>query len=141
MGLRVNWRNIAGPILVASIIGISATSVRAATLFPLQTGADLQAVCATPKDVANISDEDKERLQICGAYIQGFLGHYSLVRQQIEKPAFCLGTKGVSAEAVRQRFLELLGQRPQFRDLPISVDLASSIAWAFPCQKKAQKQG
>ena len=60
MGLRVNWRNIAGPILVASIIGISATSVRAATLFPLQTGADLQAVCATPKDVANISDEDKE---------------------------------------------------------------------------------
>lgn len=110
----------------------------AATSFSLQTGADLANVCATPADVNSITAEERQRLAICGAYIQGFLGHYAVARQSMKEPTFCLPAEGVSAEKVRQLFLALLEQRPQIRDLPANLDLATSLTWGFSCQKQSR---
>lgn len=131
--------NIAIGFLTICVAGLCISDADAITRFPLQTGADLQLVCENPVNAASISPAEAERLQICGAYIHGFLGYYSLVREKTKEPAFCLTAEGVSAEKVRVTFLELLGKRPQFRDLPVSVDLASSMAWAFPCGDKEKK--
>jgi len=132
-------RKLALAMLTACVAGATASQANATTRFPLQTGADLQFVCENPANGSSLSESEVERLQICGAYIRGFLGYYSLVREKFKEPAFCLTAEGVSAEKVRVTFLELLGQRPQFRDLPISVDLASSLAWAFPCKENKKK--
>ena len=125
-------------LLMTCVVG-GAAQGDTTTRFPLQTGADLQLVCENPANLQAISASEIERLQICGAYIRGFLGYHSLVREKIKEPTFCLTSQGVSVEKVRVIFLELLNQRPQFRDLPVSVDLASSIAGAFPCKEKAKK--
>jgi len=108
----------------------------AAETYSLQTGADLARVCSTPPDAQSLSDEDRQRLAICGSYIQGFLGHYAIARRNMDEPGFCLPAEGVSAENVRQLFLALLEQRPQIRDLPANLDLATSLAWGYSCQKK-----
>jgi hypothetical protein len=108
----------------------------AAETYSLQTGADLARVCATPSDTKSLSDDDRQRLAICGSYIQGFLGHYAIARRSMNEPGFCLPAEGISAENVRQLFLALLEQRPQIRDLPANLDLATSLAWGYSCQKK-----
>ena len=133
--------NIAIALLTVCVAGLRVSEAEAITRFPLETGADLQLVCDNPANAAAISPAEAERLQICGAYIRGFLGYYSLVREKTKEPAFCLTAEGVSAEKVRVTFLELLGKRPQFRDLPVSVDLASSMAWAFPCKNNKKTPG
>jgi len=122
-----------------TIMGILATAcvlaepADAAQRFSLQTGADLAAVCANPANSEAITDEERQRLGVCGAYIQGFLGHYALVRRDIDKATFCLPPEGISAENVRQLFLALLQQRPQIRDLPANLDLVTSLAWGYAC--------
>lgn len=116
--------------------GFAPSGAYADQKYVLQTGADLQAVCANPENADALSADERQRLQICGSYIQGFLGHYSLVRKTTTNPSFCLDEKGVSAERIRVIFLTLLQQRPQIRDMPANIDLASSVAWAYPCKKK-----
>ncbi|WP_368065245.1 Rap1a/Tai family immunity protein [Parvibaculum sp.] len=111
-----------------------AGSADAAQRFALQTGADLAQVCSHPANAEAITDEERQRLGVCGAYIQGFLGHYALVRRDIGKQTFCLPPEGVSAENVRQLFLALLEQRPQIRDLPANLDLVTSLAWGYSCK-------
>jgi hypothetical protein len=112
---------------------------QAAGAYSLQTGADLARVCENPADVKSLTDEERSRLALCGAYIQGFLGHYAIARQQMSEASFCLPKEGVSAENVRQLFLALLEQRPQIRDLPANLDLATSLTWGYSCEKqKAQ---
>jgi hypothetical protein len=117
-------------------VGFAPSEAYADEKYVLQTGADLQAVCANPENTNALSASERQRLQICGSYIQGFLGHYSLVRKTTTNPSFCLDKKGVSAERIRVVFLALLQQRPQIRDMPANIDLASSIAWAYPCKEK-----
>jgi len=107
----------------------------AAPTYSLQTGADLAAVCSNPGDANALTEEERQRLGICGAYIQGFLGHYSVSRRNMSKLDFCLPAEGVSAENVRVLFLALLEQRPQIRDLPANLDLATSRAWGYSCDK------
>lgn len=119
---------------VASVC-LPAQPAGAAQRFSLQTGADLAAVCANPANSEAITDEERQRLGICGAYIQGFLGHYALVRRDIDKATFCLPPEGISAENVRQLFLALLQQRPQIRDLPANLDLVTSLAWGYACDR------
>jgi hypothetical protein len=103
----------------------------------LQTGSDLQKACANPQDAHNIDTGERERLLVCGSYIQGFLGHYGLVRRELGAASFCLPPSGVSGEQVRVLFLNLLQQKPQIRDLPASVDLATSLAWGYSCARTA----
>lgn len=123
-------------LLTATAI-LAAPAEAAPPRHALQTGADLAAVCANPASAEALTDAERERLSICGAYIQGFLGHYAVARRSMAKPAFCLPAEGVSAENVRQIFLALLEQRPQIRDLPANLDLATSLAWGYSCEKKA----
>lgn len=120
--------------LVAALISLQ--PAHAAETYSLQTGADLARVCGTPSDTQSLNDEDRQRLAICGSYIQGFLGHYAIARRSMKEPGFCLPAEGVSAENVRQLFLALLEQRPQIRDLPANLDLATSLAWGYSCQKE-----
>lgn len=107
--------------------------------YSLQTGADLAEVCGNPADTKSLTGEERQRLALCGAYIQGFLGHYAIARREMSQPSFCLPATGVSAEKVRQLFLALLEQRPQIRDLPANLDLATSLTWGYSCEnQKAQ---
>lgn len=127
-------------ITIASVVGAAmafAAPVEAAPAYSLQTGADLAAVCENPADAKALTSDERQRLGVCGAYIQGFLGHYSVSRRNMSKLDFCLPAEGVSAENVRVLFLALLEQRPQIRDLPTNLDLATSLAWGYPCKKGA----
>lgn len=121
---------------VLAVALISFQPAIAVETYSLQTGADLARVCGAPSDAKSLSDEERQRLAICGSYIQGFLGHYAIARRSMNEPGFCLPAEGVSAENVRQLFLALLEQRPQIRDLPANLDLATSLAWGYSCQKK-----
>jgi len=124
-------------VLATAFVGT--TPARAAGTYSLQTGADLAAVCGNPVDAQSLTGEERQRLAICGAYIQGFLAHSAIARPAMNEATFCLPATGVSAEQVRQLFLALLEQRPQIRDLPASLDLATSLTWGYSCQKqKAQ---
>lgn len=126
----------------AGAIAVSLTLAHpavAAETYALQTGADLARACGNPSDVTALTEEERQRLAICGSYIQGFLGHYAIARREMTEPGFCLPVEGVSAENVRQLFLALLEQRPQIRDLPTNLDLATSLAWGYSCQKKSAR--
>lgn len=125
-------RLIATASALATAIAVAAPA-SAAPSYSLQTGADLAAVCSNPKDAKTLTDEERQRLGVCGAYIQGFLGHYSVSRRNMSKLDFCLPEEGVSAENVRMLFLALLEKRPQIRDLPANLDLATSLAWGYSC--------
>ncbi|HEY4342901.1 MAG TPA: Rap1a/Tai family immunity protein [Parvibaculum sp.] len=113
------------------------TGAQAAEHYYLQTGSDLQKVCANPANAKTITPAERERLLICGSYIQGYLAHYGLVRKDLKTQTFCLPASGTSGEKVRVLFLALLQQKPQIRDLPASVDLATSLAWGYSCKKTA----
>lgn len=121
-----------GAVMAALLVAHPAV---AAETYSLQTGADLARVCENPSNTQSLNDEDRQRLAICGSYIQGFLGHYAISRRSMSEPGFCLPAEGVSAENVRRLFLALLEQRPQIRDLPANLDLATSLAWGYSCQK------
>lgn len=122
---------LAGSFLAAVLLPAQA---EAAQRFSLQTGADLAEVCSNPANSEVITEDERQRLSVCGAYIQGFLGHYALVRRELGKQTFCLPPEGVSAENVRRLFLALLEQRPQIRDLPANLDLVTSLAWGYACE-------
>jgi hypothetical protein len=130
-------------ILAVGAMAVLGTTQAMAALEPgqqhyyLQTGSDLQKVCANPQDSHNIDAGERERLLVCGSYIQGFLGHYGLVRRDLGSVSFCLPASGVSGEQVRLLFLNLLQQKPQISDLPASVDLATSLAWGYSCASQA----
>jgi hypothetical protein len=126
-------------IAAALFAGAAATGATAAEHHSLQTGADLQTACANPQNVKAITPAERERLLVCGSYIQGFLAHYGLVRKELKTQSFCLPPSGVSGEKVRVLFLALLQQKPQIRDMPASVDLATSLAWGYSCKKTAAK--
>ena len=110
-----------------------ASPADAARSYSIQTGADLAEVCAAPADANAITDGERHRLNICGSYIQGFLGHYAMARSKMSEPDFCLPPEGVAADRVRLLLLALLDQKPQISDLPANVDLATSLAWGYPC--------
>ena len=62
----------AGTALAALLLaGAPAT---AETRYSLQTGADLAQVCGNPTDAKALTAAERDRLALCGAYIQGFLG-------------------------------------------------------------------
>ena len=126
----------AAGLAVAAFCVASPAEARA---YSVQTGADLAEVCATPADTNAITDDERQRLNVCGAYIQGFLGHYAVARRHMSKSDFCLPAEGVAAEQVRQLFLALLEQKPQIRDLPASIELATSLAWGYACNGNAAR--
>lgn len=126
------------------IAALMVNQARAGTPAPhyfLQTGADLEQVCANPVDAHDIQPTERERLLVCGSYIQGYLSHYALVRGELAKAPFCLPQTGVSGEQVRVLLVTLLQRKPQIRDLPASVDLATSIAWGYGCPGTASASG
>ena len=124
---------IAGLFVCASTAALASTTA-APSSSHAQTGADLYKLCETPQNTDNLSQGDRERLRACGSYIQGFLGHYSLARGQMKTPTFCLPGTGTSPEQVRVLFVSLIQKKPEIRDLPASVDLATSLAWGYPCK-------
>ncbi len=127
-------------VAVGFLAALATTQVRADNStqhYYLQTGSDLEDVCSNPANAKSIQPAERERLLVCGSYIQGFLGHYGLVRRELTAAPFCLPQNGVSAEKVRIIFLALLQQKPQIRDLPASVDLATSLAWGYACPHTA----
>lgn len=135
---RVHHILAAGVLAAGFVAFFASTSAQAALEsgkphYFLQTGSDLEKACANPVNAKAITAEERERLLICGSYIQGFLAHYGLVRQEIKSASFCLPSGGISGEKVRALFLVLLQQKPQIRDLPASVDLATSLAWGYSC--------
>lgn len=108
------------------------------TSYAAKTGEDLARICADPVDARKMTAAERERLLVCGSYIQGFMAFYGLERQRQPKPLFCLPSAGVSGETVRKTFLALGGKRPQVRDMPASVALATALAWVHPCDKKGK---
>ena len=126
--------------LTAGFAIAPASGAAAAPLRSLQTGSDLAEACASPANAKAITDEESQRLQVCGAYINGFLAHYSFVRRQLDKPSFCLPDGGVNGERVRQVYLALLKQKPELQDMPASLDMATSLAWAYPCKGKTSEK-
>lgn len=121
------------------ITGQAGATTEAGEHYYLQTGSDLEQVCANPANARSITASERERLLVCGSYIQGFLGHYGLVRTRMTSSPFCLPPNGISGEQVRLLFLALLQQRPQIRDLPASVDLTTSLAWGYSCSRANAK--
>lgn len=101
--------------------------------YAIATGDDLGQVCANPA-AAKLTDKEHERLLVCGAYIRGYLGHYSTARSLLSKAEFCLPQAGVSPEQVRKLYVAVLEKRPQIRDYPAAVDLTSILAAAYPCK-------
>jgi hypothetical protein len=134
---RIHHILAVGTLAVFGTAQAMASTEPAQQHYYLQTGSDLQKACANPQDAHNIDTSERERLLVCGSYIQGFLGHYGLVRRDLGAASFCLPQTGVSGEQVRVLFLNLLQQKPQIRDLPASVDLATSLAWGYSCARTA----
>jgi hypothetical protein len=113
---------------------LPASAVAAANeAYPVATGDDLGRVCANPSG-ATLSDKERERLLVCGSYIRGYLGYYSAARSLMRNQDYCLPQAGVSAEQVRRLYLAVLEKRPQIRDYPAAVDLASILKAAYPCK-------
>lgn len=129
-------RFIFAAVFSLTINGTAQASTEPGQRYLLQTGSDLERVCASPVDSKAIDAAERERLLVCGSYIQGFLGHYGVTRSTAATSPFCLPASGVSGEQVRKLFLALLQQKPQIRDMPASVDLATSLAWGFSCEKR-----
>lgn len=123
----------------AVMVVFGAPAAAVAPAHSIQTGADLAEVCSTPADSGNISDGERQRLNVCGAYIQGFLGHYAVARRNMSKPDFCLPAEGIAADRVRLLLLALLEQRPQIRDLPANLNLATSLAWGYSCNGRTSQ--
>jgi hypothetical protein len=100
--------------------------------YAIQTGDDLNRVCANPTGKA-ITATDHDRLLVCGAYIRGYLGYYSISRSLTQGKSFCLPDTGISAEKLRLLFVGVLDKKPEIRDYPAAVDLASILEAAYPC--------
>lgn len=127
--------------MAAILFQWSAVEGATAQNYRFQSGADLLTSCADPADASKITPQERERLLICGSYIQGFLANYSLARDSVSNPIFCLPEQGVSPEQSRRLLIELIRQKPQIRDLPANLNMATSLAWGFPCTgvKSARK--
>jgi hypothetical protein len=100
--------------------------------YDIQTGDDLNRVCASPKGA--VTPADRERLLVCGAYIRGYLGYYSVSRNLIQGKGFCLPDGGIAADTLRQLYVGVLEKKPQIRDYPAAVDLATILQAAYPCK-------
>jgi len=101
--------------------------------YSIATGDDLGRVCANAAGT-ELTASEKERLLVCGGYIRGYLGHYSTARSLMRQQEFCLPQAGISAEKVRLLYVAVLEKRPQIRDFPAAVDLASILKAAYPCK-------
>ena len=104
--------------------------------YDIRTGDDLNKVCANPAGNA-VTAAERERLSVCGAYIRGYLGYYGVARNHGRGMLFCLPAGGVSAEKLRLLYTGVLDKRPQIRDYPAAVDLASILRAAYPCKGAA----
>lgn len=139
--MKRTYKIFAAVVFSLATAGLAQASTEPGQRYFLQTGSDLERVCANPVNAKAIDTVERERLLVCGSYIQGFLGHYGLSRSESAKSSFCLPPSGVSGEQVRVLFLALLQQKPQIRDLPASVDLATSLAWGYSCNPRQDDTG
>ena len=128
-------RYVKKAMMLMVVGGLVQSSAAIATdqTYSISTGDDLRHVCADASGTT-LSAADKQRLMVCGAYIRGYLGHYSVARSLMRHEESCLPQKGVSAEKVRQLYVAVLEKRPQLRDFPAAVDLASILKAAYPCK-------
>jgi hypothetical protein len=101
--------------------------------YDIQTGDDLHRACANPAG-ATVTAAEHDRLLVCGAYIRGYLGYYSVSRNLTQGKGFCLPDGGVAAEKLRLLYIGVLDKKPEIRDYPAAVDLASILQAAYPCQ-------
>ena len=106
--------------------------------YDIQTGDDLHRSCANPAAGA-VTAPERERLLVCGAYIRGYLGYYSVSRNLTQGKGFCLPAGGVAAEKLRLLYIGVLDKKPQIRDYPAAVDLASILEAAYPCRAASAK--
>lgn len=104
----------------------------------IQTGDDLSRVCANPAGGA-ATPAERARLEVCGAYIRGYLGYYSVSRNLTQGKGFCLPQGGIAVEKLRLLYIGVLAKKPEIRDYPAAVDLASILQAAYPCQSAPAK--
>lgn len=106
--------------------------------YDIRTGDDLNKSCADPSG-AVITPAERERLLVCGAYIRGYLAYYSVSRDMTQGKGFCLPDGGVAADKLRLLYIGVLAKKPQIRDYPAAVDLASILQAAYPCKAGAAR--
>ena len=101
--------------------------------YDIQTGDDLHRACANPAG-ATVTAAEHDRLLVCGAYIRGYLGYYSVARNLVQGKGFCLPDGGMAPDMLRQLYIGVLEKKPQIRDYPAAVDLATILQAAYPCK-------
>lgn len=128
---------LCGQILPATA-AMAANTVTAAggMQYDIQTGDDLNQACANPAG-STVTTAERDRLLVCGAYIRGYLGYYSVSRSLTQGKGFCLPDGGVAAEKLRLLYIGVLDKKPEIRDYPAAVDLASILEAAYPCKAAA----
>jgi len=106
--------------------------------YDIQTGDDLNKVCVNPAGKEPTAAE-RERLLVCGSYIRGYLAYYSVARNLTQGKGFCLPDSGVSAEKLRLLYIGVVEKKPEIRDYPAAIDLATILQAAYPCTGKTAK--
>lgn len=101
--------------------------------YEIQTGDDLNKMCANPA-TGTVTAAERERLIVCGTYIRGYLGYYSVSRNLTQGKGFCLPDAGVETEKLRLLYTGVIEKKPELRDYPAAVDLASILQAAYPCK-------
>lgn len=123
--------------LIASVLpataAIAADTAATRLQYDIQTGDDLNRACSNPA-ASTVTPTEHERLLVCGAYIRGYLGYYSVSRNLTQGKGFCLPDGGVAAEKLRLLYIGVLAKKPEIRDYPAAVDLASILEAAYPCK-------
>lgn len=122
--------------LAISLPALPAAAQPAAPPLTIQTGDDLGRACANPKGAVPTAAEH-DRLLLCAGYIRGYLGYYGTLRSLKQAQTFCLPAQGVAAETLRVLYVTVLSKRPQLRDYPAAIDLASVLRAAYPCAAPA----
>jgi hypothetical protein len=118
--------------LLGALLLAPSAAFAAAPAYDIQTGDDLNKVCANPAGA--VTPADRERLLVCGAYIRGYLGYYSVARNLVQGKGFCLPDGGMAPDMLRQLYIGVLEKKPQIRDYPAAVDLATILQAAYPCK-------
>lgn len=125
-------------LLPVAAVAQQASSASSTAHYDIQTGDDLNRVCANAAGKTSTAAET-ERLLVCGSYIRGYLAYYSVARNLTQGKGFCLPDTGVSAEKLRLLYIGVLEKKPEIRDYPAAIDLATILQAAYPCTGKPTK--
>ena len=57
-----------------------------------------------------------------------------MARNLVQGKGFCLPDGGIAPDKLRQLYIGVLEKKPQIRDYPAAVDLATILQAAYPCK-------